>query len=62
MESPGFKRQEELMGNIQNGGHNIVTCGMCGNILLVRTSDEEHECAVCHFTGEPSEFPDYINL
>ena len=35
--------QLEILKEIQDGGHNIVTCGMCGHILLVRTNEEEHK-------------------
>ena len=62
LESPGFKRQKEIMGEIQNGGHNIVTCGMCGDILLVRTDEEEHQCVFCNVISEPCDFPDFISI
>ena len=51
----------EILKEIQDGGHNIVTCGMCGHILLVRTNEEEHKCVVCNTLSEPCDFPDFIS-
>ena len=53
--------QLEILQEIQDGGHNVVTCGMCGHILLVRADEEEHQCVVCYTASEPCDFPDFIS-
>ncbi len=50
--------QLELLLKIQAIGINIVTCGNCGTIILVKCNEEEHYCFDCEESGEPSNFPD----
>ena len=53
------ERQYELVQEIiKSTGINIVTCGMCGETLLHKLSDEEVECPYCEFKSEQSDFPD----
>ena len=32
-----MREQLRILQEIQEGGHNVVTCGMCGFVLLVYT-------------------------
>lgn len=45
---------------IDKTGYNIVTCGECGNINIINTFDEEHECMHCNYKSESCDFPDLI--
>lgn len=31
------KKQYKLLKEIQNLGYNVITCGMCGEVFIVRT-------------------------
>lgn len=54
------KTQIELMQEIIDKAKiNIVTCGMCGDVLLHEIEDEEIKCH-CGFESEPCDFPDLI--
>ena len=37
---------------------NIVTCGMCGDVVFHRMDYEIINCPHCKFEGEPCDFPD----
>ena len=50
--------QLELLLKIQAIGINIVTCGNCGTIILVKWKREEYYCYECDKSGEPCDFPD----
>ena len=55
------KDQFEYAEIIQESGVNIVTCGMCGKVLLHGTEESEIECPFCGYESEPCDFPDYIH-
>jgi len=55
------KRKEQLQ--LQNAiveltGINIVTCGMCGTVILHSIDQEEIECTDCDFISDVADFPD----
>ena len=50
--------QYQLRQEVNVAQINIVTCGMCGDVLLHRMEDEDIKCPFCEFEGEPCDFPD----
>jgi len=50
--------QLELLEKIQAVGINIVTCGQCGAVILVKRNEEEHHCYNCNFVSDICDFPD----
>lgn len=50
-----FKLLQEL---INKAGINVVTCGMCGDVLLHRVNEDEVSCPHCEFKSDPCDFPD----
>ena len=60
--SYGFRKtQYELLQEIiEKAKINIVTCGMCGDVLLHEIGDTILKCEYCGFSGEPCEFPDLL--
>lgn len=51
--------QEDMLKFIQDQLHmNIVTCGNCGSVLIVRTTDENIKCPHCTFHSEQCDYPD----
>ena len=57
-----MREQLRILQEIQEGGHNVVTCGMCGWVLFVYTDESMHQCVKCNFTGENSDFPDIVTI
>lgn len=54
-----MENQYELAQEIVNAtGISIVTCGMCGQVMLHRIEDVELKCNECGFESESSDFPD----
>jgi hypothetical protein len=51
------KNQIDLQHKIQKAGFNIVTCGMCGDILLHEIKDEKIEC-LCGIEIDLNDCPD----
>jgi len=51
-------KQYDILIEIQANGHNVVTCGHCGIVILVRDDQKEYTCFVCGSDGEPCDFPD----
>ena len=39
--------QIKILKEIQGKGLNIITCGLCGEVNLVRLTNEMFECYVC---------------
>ena len=39
-------------------GYNLVTCGQCGSVQIIKLSDEELKCTDCGFCSEHCDFPD----
>lgn len=52
------KDQYEYLEEIQSFGYNIVTCADCGAVIIVKTEETLHKCAVCGFESEPCDFSD----
>tara|TARA_R100001443_G_scaffold39447_4_gene52775 strand:- start:4797 stop:4964 length:168 start_codon:yes stop_codon:yes gene_type:complete len=50
--------QLELLEQIQEKGYNVVTCGSCGVVNIVESSEELHTCYDCEYESEPCDFPD----
>lgn len=47
---------------LDNSNINIVTCGECGQYMIVyRNRQETHTCPFCDFTADPSCFPDLFH-
>ena len=53
-----MRTQLNILEDIQGKGHNVVTCGQCGAVLLHDIKQEEIKCPMCKFIGEPCDFPD----
>ena len=52
-------KQYNLSQRVVMGANvNIVTCGMCGDVMLHDPDDVELTCPYCDFVGEPCDFPD----
>ena len=62
LEIANHKKQLNILGSIQTAGYNVVTCGDCGDLLLICMNEYEHECIHCGFIGEHSDFPDWITV
>lgn len=43
---------------IKDASINIVTCGMCGDVLLHKLEVTEVKCPYCGYMSEPCDFPD----
>jgi hypothetical protein len=52
------KQYELVRTVIEDANINIVTCGMCGSVVLHKIESEEIECYDCNFISEPCDFPD----
>lgn len=51
--------QTQMTEEIQKLEYNVVTCGDCGDVLIIRTDDDyEIECNHCGFVGESCDYPD----
>jgi len=53
-----FLIQIDLQNKAIEAGVNIVTCGDCGDVLLVSADAEEVECPHCGFKADQCDFPD----
>ena len=53
--------QIDLIEAIQEQGINLVNCGSCGAIQLIKTDSEEVECYYCGLIGEQSDYPDFFH-
>ena len=53
-----MRNQYDILLDIQAKGHNVVTCGDCGHVLLHDTGQEELTCPYCGFEDDISSFPD----
>ena len=42
-----FDGQKKIQKEMQDKGFNIITCGLCGEVNLVRLANEMFECYVC---------------
>ena len=47
-----------LLREVQQLGHNVVTCGNCGDVLIHKTTDEVVLCPHCGYESDPCDFPD----
>ena len=54
--------QLRILKEIQEGGWGVVTCGMCGAVMLVYSDEDMHQCVKCNFTGANSDFPDIVTI
>jgi hypothetical protein len=55
-----MREQLRILQEIQEGGHNVVTCGMCGFVLLVYTDESMNRCVKCDYIEEG--FPDIVSV
>jgi DNA-directed RNA polymerase subunit RPC12/RpoP len=55
-----MKAQFEILQLIQRDGYNVVTCGNCGDVVLLEIDDtiEEVQCPHCKKTMEYCDMPD----
>ena len=56
-----MKTQIEILNEMQQSGYNVVTCGNCGDVVLLDVhSDilEEVQCPHCKETMDYSDMPD----
>jgi len=55
-----MKAQFEILQLIQRDGYNVVTCGNCGDVVLLGIDDtiEEVQCPHCKETMEYCDMPD----
>ena len=57
--------QYEIIIEMQNNGYNVVTCGDCGEVLLVdkdELKDNKHimSCEYCGMESDYADFPDLV--
>jgi len=54
------KSQFALILELQEQGYNIVTCGECGSVIILKTKKDKDDlrCPHCGFTDDYSSFPD----
>ncbi|MHC4376010.1 MAG: hypothetical protein ACYS26_05365 [Planctomycetota bacterium] len=53
------EEQYFILRDIQRSGYNVVTCGDCETVNLVRFSDGDfYKCHKCGFDDDSSSFPD----
>ena len=57
-----MREQLRILQEIQETGRNVVTCGMCGFVLLVYTDESMHRCIKCDFIDDPCHFPDIVSV
>ena len=50
--------QIKMLKELHNIGYNIVTCGMCGSVNIVRLAKETFTCYDCSETQEHHDCPD----
>lgn len=51
--------QEDMLKFIQDQlNMNVVTCGLCGDVLIIHTTDDKIECPHCTLTKEQCDYPD----
>jgi hypothetical protein len=56
---PTSETQADLQREVvEKSGINIVSCGMCAEVILHRISDDEILCPHCEFNQDPCHFPD----
>ena len=56
---PTKETQADLQKEVvQSSGINIVSCGMCAEVILHRITDEAVFCPHCEFSEDPCHFPD----
>ena len=55
-----MNNQFEILQRMQQDGYNLVTCGNCGDLVLLETDDiiDEIKCPHCKETMEYSDMPD----
>ena len=55
-----MKNQFEILQRMHQDGYNVVTCGNCGNIVLIEIYDtiDEIKCPHCKETMEYCDMPD----
>ena len=55
------KEQYSVIQNLLvKNGYNLVTCGQCGSVQVVKLSDEELTCTDCKYVSEHCDFPDLL--
>ena len=54
--------QLRILKEIQEGGWGVVTCGMCGAVMLVYSDEDMHQCTHCNVTDDPSHFPALVSV
>ena len=50
--------QIKMLKELHDIGYNIVTCGMCGSVNIVRLAKETFTCYDCSETQEHHDCPD----
>ena len=50
--------QVKIQREIQGKGFNIITCGLCGEVNLVRLANEMFTCCVCSKEQQHHDCPD----
>lgn len=55
-----MKEQYNILSRMQEDGYNVVTCGNCGDVILLETYDfiEEVQCPHCKETMDYCDMPD----
>jgi hypothetical protein len=52
------KQCELVQSIIKDARINIVTCGVCGSVVIHKIESEKIECYDCNFISELCNFPD----
>ncbi len=53
---------KEMLQQMQTAGFNVVKCGMCGEVKLIKISAEDLTCEWCGFESDQSDFPDLVTV
>lgn len=57
-----MKNQYEILMDIQSHGHNVCTCGNCGDVVLFNNEMSQQEEIECPHCGSYMDYCDYPDL
>lgn len=53
-----MKNQYDILQEIQHCGYNVVTCGNCGDVVLIELKEGDVQCPHCDYVGGQCDYPD----
>lgn len=57
-----MKNQFEILKEIQASGYNVVTCGSCGDVVLLEIKEPITEDIVCPHCNSEMDYCDFPDL